>query len=173
MVSCLIFPRCQCDYATAWRLLCERTVRCGSLQLRDRAAISDFLKAPMHNPMVKASQSAVDDDDAVCASFARPLTAVCVKPAPKAAVAALQRLKTPESDEEEKEEVWVNSRELRMRQMCNAPPVNCAICARSCLPSQTHAVTYGVLLTHFLTHGSALGCELLGMQVPFRAAICK
>jgi hypothetical protein len=139
-------------------------VRCGTLQLRDRAAISDFLKAPVHNPMAKSS-SALDDDDAH-AAFARPLTAVCVKPAPKASTAALQRLKTPDSGDDEKEEPWVNSRELRMRQLCNAPPVKCAICARSCLPGQTYAVTYGVLLTHFLTHGSALGCELLGIQVP-------
>jgi hypothetical protein len=29
----------------------------------------------------------------------------------------------------------------------------------------SYAVTYAVLLTHFLTHGSALGCELLGIQV--------
>jgi hypothetical protein len=26
---------------------------CGALQLRDKAAISDFLKAPMHNLMAK------------------------------------------------------------------------------------------------------------------------
>lgn len=138
-------------------------VRCGTLQLRDRAAISDFLKAPMHNPMAKSS-SAEDDDDAAC-TFARPLTAVCVKPAPKASTAALQRLKTPDSGDDEREEAWVNARELRMRQQCNAPPVTCAICARCCQPEQTFAVTYGVLLTHFLTHGSALGCELLGIQV--------
>jgi len=111
---------------------------CGALQLRDRAAISDFLKAPMHNPLAKASQP-LDDDDGV-GECARPLTAVCVKPAPKAATAALQRLKTPESEESEKEEPWVNSRERRMRQQCNAPPVNCAICARSCPPSKTYAM---------------------------------
>jgi hypothetical protein len=58
---------------------------CGALQLRDRAAISDFLKAPMHNPMAKPQSSIIDDEDSLAASFARPLTAVCVKPAPKAA----------------------------------------------------------------------------------------
>ena len=73
--------------------------------------------------------------------FARPVTAVCVKPAAKASTASQQRLKTPESDDDEKEEAWVASRELRMRQLCNAPPVTCAICARSCLPGQTYAVT--------------------------------
>lgn len=135
---------------------------CGALQLRDRSVIGDFFKAPMHNPSAKASP--LDDDDPN-AAFARPLTAVCVKPAPKASTSALQRLKTPESSDDEKEEPWVNSRELRMRQMCNALPVNCAICARSCPPSKTFAVTYGVLLSHFLTHGSALGCDLLGMRV--------
>ncbi len=136
---------------------------CGALQLRDRSAISDFLKAPLHNPLAKASAHLDDDDDG--GECQRPLTAVCVKPVPKAATAALQRLKTPESDESDKEEPWVNSRERRMRQLCNAPPVNCAICTCCCPPSRTYAVTYAVLLTHFLTHGSALGCELLGIQV--------
>ena len=112
---------------------------CGGLQLRDRAAIGEFLKAPMHNPMAKAS--AYDDDDDANQSFARPLTAVCVKPVPKAANPASLRLKTPESDDDDKEEPWVNAREKRLRQACNAPPINCAICARSCLPGQTYAVT--------------------------------
>ena len=92
----------------------------------------------MHNPLAKAS-APLDDDDGV-GECARPLTAACMKPAPKAATAALQRLKTPESEESEKEEPWVNSRERRMRQQCNAPPVNCAICARSCPPSKTYAM---------------------------------
>ena len=51
---------------------CNTLSRCGALHMRDRAAISDFLKAPMHNPQAKGV-SALDDDDALAASCAPPL----------------------------------------------------------------------------------------------------